>query len=201
MKKFLPVKLQYAQKDIQRCSLAAKIQPYDLMQHSYGVLSICCDLVRLLELPLLTQDEVELIMRHDIAETLTGDLPWNVKNMTVMISQRWSRIEEEVLSRTSSTFTTIERYSDEEIDKTLSQEKLDLFRIADMLDLLFYCCKEKSLGNSTPMMESIFENAFRVCKRRIDVFCRGNGNYLKVFETYIASSEFKELENYLEGCE
>lgn len=193
---FLPISMQRAQRDVQRCGLATKIQDYDLMQHSYGVLSISCDLVRLLGLEPLSQEEVELIMRHDLAETFTGDLPWVVKNMTAEIEEKWSFIEDAVLQEKAKGYPELEKYSDSNINKTLSAEKLKIFKIADMLDLLLYCCEEKELGNQTTEMGVIFNNALKITLSRIQDFCKDMRNpvwkeeALAVFRVYLRSSKF-----------
>lgn len=193
---FLPISMQRAQRDIQRCGLAPRIQDYDLTQHSYGVLSICCDLVKLLQLEPLSQAEVELIMRHDLAETFTGDLPWIVKNMNAEVEDKWAFIEEAVLQEKAKVYPELENYSDKAIEKALSAEKLKIFKIADMLDLLFYCCKEKQLGNLTEEMTAICQNAFKITMLRVHDYCSQTADpeqTLTVFRTYIRSSKFPLL--------
>ena len=192
---YIPLIMQRAQRDIQRCGLATKIQDYDLTQHSYGVLSICCDLVRLLGLEPLSQTEVEIILRHDLAETFTGDLPWVVKNMSAEVEERWAFIEETVLQEKSKECPELEKYSDKSIEKTLSPEKRKIFKIADMLDLLLYCCKEEQLGNTTPEMQLIFKNAFTITMARIQDFCKDQNpvwkeEALTVFRVYLRSSRY-----------
>lgn len=193
---FLSIEVQRAQRDIQRCGLATKIQDYDLTQHSYGVLSICLDLVRLLQLEPLSQTEVELIMRHDLAETFTGDLPWVVKNMSAEVEERWTFIEESVLQEKAKVYPELENYSDKKIESTLSPEKLRLFKIADMLDLLLYCCKEEQLGNITAEMQLILKNAQKITMLRVQDFCKNHpwhDEALAVFRTYIRSANFPRL--------
>ena len=193
---FLPISMQRAQRDIQRCGLAPKIQGYDLTQHSYGVLSICCDLVKLLQLEPLSQAEVELIMRHDLAETFTGDLPWIVKNMNADVEDKWAFIEEAVLQEKAKVYPELENYSDKAVEKALSAEKLKIFKIADMLDLLLYCCKEEQLGNLTEEMTAIRQNAFKITMLRVHDYCSQTSDpeqTLAVFRAYIRSSKFPLL--------
>lgn len=197
MKNFIPLSMQRSQRDIQRCGLAAKIQDYDLTQHSYGVLSICCDLVRILELDPLTQIEVEAILRHDIAETFTGDLPWTIKNMSAEVEDKWGYIEQAILEEKSKECPILEQYSDKKIEDILTGDNYWLFKIADMLDLLLYCCKEEQLGNHTPSLKIILKNALHIFCARVKAYCttyQYSDKILEIFKEYVKTSGYPRLE-------
>ena len=136
---FIPLHIQFRQGDVQRCGLARKIKGYDLKQHGFGVLSIMLDLAYLLGVDSFTEDEIRIILRHDILETFTGDLPWVIKNLNSTTQKSWEAIENEVLGSGQVKSAALETYTDEFIEKTFSPIKYNLFKLADMLDLLFYC--------------------------------------------------------------
>ncbi|MGL5913528.1 MAG: YfbR-like 5'-deoxynucleotidase [Bacteroidales bacterium] len=157
MTKFIPLNIQRRQRTVERCSLAPKIRSYDLMQHSFGVLSIYLDLINIFNLPTQTQDKIETVLRHDLLEVLTGDLPYNIKNLNDTVSTMWESIENEVAKKTKC--PAIVACTDANIKTVLSVLEYKVFKLADMLDLLFYCTEEASLGNDSDDMLAILNNS------------------------------------------
>jgi len=136
-----------------------KLRKYDLAQHSYftGIFFIHFAKLEGIE---YSTEVLETVLSHDLMETLTSDLPWNIKNMSEVTKECWSKIENE----TARVFPEFQKYSDEAIKSSLTEEQFRLFKCMDYLDLFLFIHEEILLGNVTPEMIEIYER----CTNLID---------------------------------
>jgi len=127
---------------VERLSGRAKNKPYNLVEHSYLVGMIFKDLCEREGLS-FTVEEWDLVLKHDLLETKTGDLLWPVKHLNDKTKKLWDAIEEEIVTE----YPHLRTYSDENIKEKLGEQKFQLFKTADYLELYFYCLNEIELGN------------------------------------------------------
>ena len=85
-------------------------------------------------------------LTHDIAELYTGDIPAPVKWEEPELLQVLKSIEERWEKQLG-----IDAYG-----KSMSSEEKILFKQADMFELLFFCMRQRRLGNTN--MNTVFSN-------------------------------------------
>jgi len=131
-------------KNIKRFQMEHVIHTQDLGNHGHGVASVFYRLYHMSGVVLeeLSAKDMFIVMNHDLAETFTGDLNTVIKNRNASTKEAWTVIEREGLPEG---FTS---WSDEGIEASLGSEKYALFCLADMIDALWYCEREASIGNS-----------------------------------------------------
>ena len=132
-----------------RYHTALVLKEQNIAEHSFGVAWFC---------ELLTQGQArkELIMAalaHDLAEHMVGDIPSPVKRQ-LGVSEQFHRFEHGHL-RTAGLGT----YEDE-----LYQGEQATLKLADMMDGMMYCIRERRLGNQE--IEPIYER-FELYARQV----------------------------------
>lgn len=142
---------------IDRLAGKFKLRKYDLAQHSYftGIFFIHFAKLEGIE---YSTEVLETVLSHDLMETLTSDLPWNIKNMSEVTKECWSKIENE----TARVFPEFQKYSDEAIKSSLTEEQFKLFKCMDYLDLFLFIHEEILLGNVTSEMVEIYERCIEL---------------------------------------
>ena len=162
----VPLYIQHLQRNIQRCGLASKLHSYDLKQHGFGVLSICLDMIKLLDCCPYSVKEIEAILFHDILEAVTGDLPAVVKEFSSETKVAWEIIEDQIVS--SPQYSVLSKYTDKSIKETMQSDlHYEIFKFADILDLLFYVLEEEVLGNQSNSIEIIKKDIVTKVHNRI----------------------------------
>ena len=140
----------------------AKIINESVAEHStyvaFNVLKIC-------KLYNISNDvkyrALEMAVVHDIPETYTSDVPWNVKQKSSVLSKELSRLEIEFIKEDMpEIYESFKSYQEAEENKTLEGI---IVKLADTLSVVQYCEQEKSLGNvSSEMMEILADGYIRV---------------------------------------
>lgn len=160
-------------KEIKRCNNFPVIVSEDVAQHSFYVTILAmaiadeyntwaCD-INMGFHPYDVENQypvakTEIVIRkalaHDLEESFTSDIPWNIKHMsedvhktiTDAISARMNKIYEE-----SSTMAMYKTLNDQCKDGFEGQ----FVNIADMIELGIYCWEEKAKGNQflQPMID------------------------------------------------
>lgn len=152
-------------KNIRRCNTFPTINSIDVAQHSYYVTMLAMAIAdeyntwaeeHNLEFhpydnenyhPIL---DTEVVLRkallHDTEESITSDIPWNIKHMNDEINCALTKAIDERINRAYDGTKTMEMYHQ------LGKESKDGFEgqivnIADTLELAIYCWEEMSLGN------------------------------------------------------
>jgi len=153
----------------QRCNNFPKIAGEDVAQHSCFVA----------QLSIIIADElndnadffskygainVECLVRkalfHDMPESFTSDIPYNVKHHSKEISEKINDVEkalmDEVFQGTSYAFASYRINSSQA--KTGLEGKV--LGIADMLELAWYCYEEVTMGNK--FMRGLLDKAIKI---------------------------------------
>lgn len=142
-------------KYVQRLSTVPLIQKYSLSEHCYytGIL-----FERMSELCGLnfTMEEVKWIYRHDVIESITGDMLRPAKNHNETVSGLWDEIEEEL---TENGYEHLELYRDGLLEEWMSEEGVNLWKVCDLLELWLFCTEEYELGNRSFSVCNIIKNA------------------------------------------
>lgn len=105
------------------------VKAQTVADHSWGVATIICDLWPDASVPL-----IRAALHHDVAEHITGDVPAPAKWQFPALADELHAVEYQLEA---------ELGLDMELD-ALSAQRL---KIADMMELLWYCVEEERLGN------------------------------------------------------
>lgn len=141
-------------KNVNRLGNEPISRSYNLLEHSYMVTMLFAHFAKLEKIP-YTADVLEIIMHHDIMETITGDLPWNVKNYNIYTRDAWDQIEQAMTVMVPQ----LEPYTDTHIKEQLTPEQHRLFKVCDMLDLWIFLQEERRLGNTALPIYEILQRA------------------------------------------
>lgn len=128
-------------KNVFRMSTTNTIKPYNVFEHSFGVL-VLFKIIADQNNVEYTIETLDIVMNHDIVESITGDLVYTVKKFNEKTSLSWSEIEKELTKNTE-----YEKYSDENIKNKLNDEQYSLLKCCDTLDLYMYLHEEWCSGN------------------------------------------------------
>lgn len=97
--------------------------------HSWGVAAVLLDID-----PSASRDVLVAALYHDVAESVTGDVPattkWRYPKLSEILNEAEKEIEKEL-----------------GIHVVLEQYERDRLKFADMVDLILSCLEEYSLGN------------------------------------------------------
>ena len=113
------------------------------------------------------------VLLHDIAESVTGDCPYHVKNFDSKSSYLWDQLESHICGQDPF----LRNYTDSAIRETLTPLQFKLFKICDYLDLWIFCKQELALGNSSNKLVSVIEN----CEKLISSISEGGFKSVKKF--------------------
>ena len=144
---------------VKRWHTIDNIKAQTVADHSWGVACIIADLW-----PNASADLLRAALYHDITEHVTGDIPAPAKWKFPELANTLRGIEFQLGAELG-------------IETTLNELDSLLLKIADMLELLWYCVEEERLGN----------------KNFKEVFTRGS-HYLQELDL---GKEAKEMLDYL----
>ena len=122
---------------------------------------------------------LELLLKHDLLETYTGDLPYPAKNHNQLTKDCWGAIEEAIIQ--DSAYSDIDgcpllrRYTDEKIKETLSERQYKLFKVVDLLDIWIFLKEDQALGNHTSACNRIIE----LCESKVSGLFRSVDHYMR----------------------
>ncbi len=142
-------------KHINRLSGKPIIQKYSVAEHCYYT-GILFEHFAQEEKINVTRTQIRFVYRHDIMESITGDLLRPAKNYNIIVKDLWDKIEKEL-----SYAFEIEEYIDETIEYTFPENVVKLFKTCDILELLLFLNEEKELGNNTEAIDKIFHNCIQ----------------------------------------
>jgi len=136
-----------------------KIRNYNLVFHQYYVALF---FMHFAEKEHIEYDVkvIDFILKHDIYEVLTNDLPWECKNLNDITKECWKQIEKEV----GNCYKGLELYSDEQLKKCLNLKQYLLFKAMDYLELFIFIKEEKMLGNSNTELMKIADRCIELIK-------------------------------------
>jgi len=145
-------------------------QRYNVAEHVYNVLMIAIELCELIEID--SANVVRAILIHDVEELYIGDMPADVKldkklnKIITLIEQKW--VAENVPSHHT--------------DITLTDLEYHIVKIADTLELAYFCIDEINFGNRNVPLFKMISNIFIIM----------NSKMIAIEHEYI------EIQNYVE---
>lgn len=119
----------------------------NVAEHTFGVIAI------LFELCYPTQELIRAALHHDIAEKVTGDIPYSAK-------RRFPALDKASLDAEAEVNTLWQ------LNTHLTPEERQLLKLADMLELVHFCYCQRKLGVRGPLM-TVLENGKIACDQLI----------------------------------
>jgi len=130
--RFLPA--LYRAGNVERFHTMSTHKRQTLADHSWGVLMI---IAHVSDGPVGHQ-LMGAALCHDLAESVTGDVPYTAKRASGELVEALSAVE-------------MQFDRDFDIVYKLTEEEVDLLRWADMMELMMYCLGEYEMGNKRIM--------------------------------------------------
>lgn len=146
---------------VNRLGLMQTSRPYSIAEHGFQTAMLFLEVCREERL-LVSAEELEAVMLHDIVETVTGDLPYPVKNHSPEVRDKWEQIEQTFVAER---IPELIGYTDTGLRAQLDEDKHRIFKACDLLELMIFCTEEMERGNRTREMMEVW----RTCMRILDV--------------------------------
>jgi len=157
-------------KNVDRLGIEAKLREYNLLEHQY--------MVAMLFRHFACKEDVaydilifDIILHHDIVETVTSDIPYPVKNFNSKTVECWSIIEQEVIQHHEQLI----RYTDKNIENAMTPKQFSLFKVCDLLDLWIFLREEQTMGNNNNECKKIIKTCEKLIKgkfKTIDIYMK-----------------------------
>jgi len=149
--------------------------------HTWGVAMILLDLF-----PDVSREALVFTLRHDVPEVVTGDIPANVK---------WDNPEiEEALQRREKRFLKDMGWQQEHKGAPSYDRENLYIRIADRVELLFFCFEQIYMGNS--MLLDVCQNVGEKILDDVELLDEEYRpivtDYIDQYNVYLASNFSKE---------
>lgn len=123
---------------------------YNLLEHSFMVTVLFRHFANLEDISYDMQ-VLDRVMNHDIVETVTGDFPYDAKNMNRETKELWEQLELQVVRM----HLTFDRYTDRALMDVFTFQQYELFKACDLLDLWIFIREEQEMGNRSEMLDHI----------------------------------------------
>lgn len=147
--------------NVQRLSGSVKLRSYNLAEHQYFVGMMYLDIAREYKI-VTTLRQIDVVFRHDMMETLTGDLIFTAKNLNRSVAECWAIIEENVQKSSDKMGV----YTDFDIESIMDPEKLLLLKLCDITELYLFCVEECRIGNFSEDIKTVIHNC-KIIKDRL----------------------------------
>lgn len=142
---------------ISRCNNFPRATNEDVAQHSCFVTQLVMIIAdelnesqQFLEenQPLNVESVLRKAIVHDVPEAFTSDIPYSIKHFDKDIQNKMSEMELAILNKAFS--KTTDRFYRYVVDSRESKQDAEgeIVRIADMLELAWYCYEEAHMGNT-----------------------------------------------------
>jgi len=151
-----------AMKHATRLSGFSLIQSYSTAIHCFYTGILFEEIAKYEGIP-ISPLETKFVYRHDVLETVTGDVLLPVKIHSETTKKKWEEIEAEMVE---SKYEYLQNYTDEFAEKYFSSLSYKLFKACDLFELYLFCWEETELGNMTPGIWSIIYN----CRKLLPEF-------------------------------
>ena len=143
---------------IRRLAGIPLIQSYSVAQHSY-MTGLLFEDIAMHEHIKVTEYEKRAVYRHDIFETVTGDMLLPVKIHSASVKRHWEAIEKELIQ---SKYKHLIMFSDEVMENSFTPEAYNLFKACDLFELYLFCWEETQLGNMSDGIWAVIYNCQRL---------------------------------------
>lgn len=138
--------------NIQRLAGVPKHRSYNLAEHSYFTALLFLDICNAIGAA-PTAGQLDLVLKHDLLEVFTADLPYPIKNLNDVTKAAWATIEQEAI-HANLTVGFLGEYADSSLADGL-KELHDVFKAADLLELWIFCTEEQVMGNCSVQIEGV----------------------------------------------
>lgn len=128
----------------QRLAGTIKLRSYHLAEHSYYVGLMFQEMAEYLGIP-YDLEVFTIVLRHDMMEVFTTDLPYPVKHSSKKAEEAWDTIEQSVFESLDNPKFV---YTDAQIQERLSREQFVLMKLCDLAELAIFCAEEYAMGNT-----------------------------------------------------
>lgn len=159
---------EYSLSYLARYNNRPRIKDESVATHSFFVSLHCVKLIEKIEslgYSLSCEERYKILssaILHDVGETITSDVPYDVKQMNASVRDVLETIEQEYLSMKFGNSFCVQ--TADENDKDLNLVKA-ILKVADTLSVLQFCLNEMRLGNASEDVKGIYEDAKRRCER------------------------------------
>ena len=140
--------------NINRLAGIFTIQPYTVALHCYYT-AILFQEIAIEEKIKIDIMEIDFILKHDIVETITGDLLLPVKIHSEETKRKWEEIETEIVN---DKYKHLHRYLDKFAESIFDPITLNLFKACDLFELYLFCLSEINLGSITKGIWAVINN-------------------------------------------
>lgn len=159
---------KFSKDDIEREYVLAKtlrynnrshLQEESVAEHSFFVALFALKIVQALELPECIELRVlRLAVLHDCAESVTSDIPHNVKKLYPNFAEFLKTVENDYYERHWPYFK----------DRLEDKAAEAIVKLADNYSVLQFCLNEQNLGNKSPDIMEIYVNATQRVEESLD---------------------------------
>ena len=143
-----------ALKNAFRLSSFKTLQTYSTAEHCYYT-GILFETIAGYERIHITRDEIYFVYRHDIVETITGDILLPVKIHSEAVKDKWESIERTIIR---DKYTYLIPFLDSHLSDHFSKLTWNLFKACDLYELYLFCQEETELGNMTKGIWTVLKN-------------------------------------------
>lgn len=153
---------EYSLKDIIRYNTRSKIKEETVADHTCFVSILSLKILAQLGITddKVIKDTLVLSVLHDIPESCTSDIPYDVKQRCPELRELLEKLEDEYYNKYWSNF----------VEALEAKKKLPglVVKLADVYSVFQFCCSELRLGNNDKDMIEIFVNSKRRIRDMID---------------------------------
>lgn len=143
-----------ALKNANRLSGIKTLQSYSVAEHCYYT-GLLFEEIASSEAILITKSEIYYVYRHDVIETITGDILLPVKIHSYVVKHRWESIERIIIQ---DKYLYLLSFLDSHLPEHFSKEAWNLFKACDLYELYLFILEEIKLGNKNDGVLSVLHN-------------------------------------------
>ena len=143
-----------ALKNVHRLSSIKILQSYSVAEHCYYT-GLLFELVARHEGIVITREELYYVYRHDVVETITGDVLLPVKIHSKAIKNKWESIEETIVTEK---YNYLSSFTDKELSTNFKTKTWNLFKACDLFELYLFILEEMRLGNRSEGIMAVCHN-------------------------------------------
>lgn len=152
---------EYQLKDVIRYNNRQRINEESVAEHTCFVSMFCLKIMSKIEVPIEIQHEVLVLAAlHDAAESITSDIPHDVKDMFPELESALWKVEELFYKRNWPAYYEIVRHP--------SKLAYAIMKLADSYSVYQWCLNERKCGNSHEYIEHVFVDS----RRRIESYTK-----------------------------
>lgn len=151
---------------VTRLSGVRKNRNYSLTEHCYHT-AILFKEIAMSEGIQVNLSQFEWVLKHDVLETVTGDVLFPAKNYNDETKSLWRQIENELVR--GSTYSFLGDYTDDRIEEILTKPLIRIFKIADIMELYLFCEEERHSGNEDKHINQTIKNCVEILDRERNI--------------------------------